>query len=97
MPFYEYECNLCHNRFEVRQGYLEESLSHCPKCNGEVRRLFLPVPVIFKGSGFYITDNRKDNGNEKKEVTPSPAVKGDKNEAKSSVSPAKDDKKQNKD
>jgi len=61
MPIYEYECDLCRFRFEKKQKFDDEPLTECPKCQGEVRRVFHSSPVIFKGSGFYITDSRKDS------------------------------------
>jgi putative FmdB family regulatory protein len=57
MPIYEYECTLCHSRFERRQGFNEEPVSICPKCQGNAQRVFHPVPILFKGSGFYSTDH----------------------------------------
>ena len=65
MPIYDYECGLCHFRFERKQRFDEEPVAICPKCQGKARRVLHSVPVIFKGSGFYITDNRK--GDEKAE------------------------------
>ena len=62
MPIYEYECGICHCRFERKQRFDEEPVVICPKCKGKARRVINSVPVIFKGSGFYITDNRKGNG-----------------------------------
>jgi putative FmdB family regulatory protein len=59
MPTYEYECGSCHFRFERKQRFDEEPVAMCPKCQGKARRVIHSVPVIFKGSGFYITDNRK--------------------------------------
>ena len=71
MPTYEYECRQCLNRFEMRCGFNDDPLASCPKCEGEARRLFSPVPVIFKGSGFYTTDHRSpepaDSGETPKE------------------------------
>ena len=58
MPIYEYECGLCHFDFERRQRFDEKPVALCPKCQGEARRVLRSVPVIFKGSGFYTTDNR---------------------------------------
>ena len=62
MPIYEYECSLCQCRFERRQDFDDEPVAICPKCEGKARRVIHSVPIIFKGSGFYITDNRKGNG-----------------------------------
>ena len=59
MPIYEYECDICHSRFERRQRFDEEPIAMCPKCQGKARRVIHSVPIIFKGSGFYITDSRK--------------------------------------
>ena len=59
MPIYEYECEACHSLFERRQRFDEEPVAVCPKCQGKARRVIHSVPIIFKGSGFYITDNRK--------------------------------------
>ena len=58
MPIYEYECSQCHHQFERKQRFDEEPIAVCPKCQGEARRIINSVPVIFKGSGFYVTDSR---------------------------------------
>ena len=66
MPLYEYECFLCHHRFERIQRVSDAPLTECPACGGAVRRL-LGVPALqFKGSGFYITDYGKSNGADSK-------------------------------
>src|SRR6266852_2890721 len=63
MPLYEYECNACRVRVEVRGRVTDEPISVCPSCGGSLRRVIHPVGIIFKGSGFYSTDNRKtDSG-----------------------------------
>lgn len=72
MPLYEYECGQCCHRFELWQGFDAEPIMVCPQCEGGARRVFHPAPVLFKGSGFYITDSRK--GKE-------PAAEKDKKEA----------------
>ena len=64
MPIYEYECGLCHFKFEKKQRFDAKPLTICPKCQGEVQRVLHPTPIIFKGSGFYITDNRKGGASE---------------------------------
>lgn len=58
MPLYEYQCQTCGVRFERRQHMNDEPVKVCPECGGEVRRLIQPVGIVFKGSGFYVTDNR---------------------------------------
>jgi len=57
VPIYEYECGLCQFRFERKQGFDDSPITLCPKCQGKTRRIFHSNPVIFKGSGFYTTDN----------------------------------------
>lgn len=58
MPLYEYECESCGVRFERRQSFDEAPVRLCPECGGKVHRLIQPVGIVFKGSGFYVTDNR---------------------------------------
>jgi putative FmdB family regulatory protein len=60
MPTYEYECQKCHHRFELFQSIKDRPVRTCPKCRGRVKRLLgTGAGLIFKGSGFYITDYRK--------------------------------------
>ena len=59
MPTYEYECQDCGIHFERRQRITEEPLKTCPECHGTVRRVLYPVGIVFKGSGWYITDHRR--------------------------------------
>ena len=59
MPIYQYLCPSCNHKFELRQGFNDDCKVACPICNNGTRRLFVPVPVIFKGSGFYVTDSAK--------------------------------------
>ena len=58
MPLYEYRCEDCGVRFERRQHINDDPVEVCPECGGKVHRLIHPVGIIFKGSGFYVTDNR---------------------------------------
>jgi len=58
MPIYEYECPECSHRFEKRQSFHDEPKADCPECKNPARRVFHPAPIIFKGSGFYVTDHR---------------------------------------
>lgn len=58
MPIYEYECESCRMRFEKMQRFSDDPLRICPDCAGSIHRVIQPVGVIFKGSGFYVTDNR---------------------------------------
>jgi len=61
MPIYEYKCQKCSLRFEVRRHFGEDGATPCPQCGIEAHRLFSAVPIIFKGSGFYVTDSRKNH------------------------------------
>jgi putative FmdB family regulatory protein len=65
MPLYEYQCQACGVRFERRQHMGDEPVKICPECGGEVHRLIQPIGVIFKGSGFYVTDNRAKSSTSK--------------------------------
>lgn len=62
MPIYEFECNGCSSRFEIKRSFSESGPVCCPQCGSDTRRIFSPVPIIFKGPGFYVTDSR-DNHN----------------------------------
>jgi putative FmdB family regulatory protein len=56
MPIYEYECKKCQCRFDLKQSYSADGKTRCASCGGEARRVFSPVPIFLKGSGFYVTD-----------------------------------------
>jgi putative FmdB family regulatory protein len=59
MPTYEYVCRDCGHRFEIVQSMLDEPLSMCPECGGNLRKVFTPPAITFRGSGFYATDHGK--------------------------------------
>jgi putative FmdB family regulatory protein len=61
MPIYEYECEKCAYRFELKRRFDEDD-GHpcCPQCRGNVRQLFSPPVIFYKGPGFYVTDSRID-------------------------------------
>lgn len=61
MPRYDYECRVCSLKFEIKKHFDESVEANCPHCCGEARRLFSPVPIVFKGPGFYVTDNAAEN------------------------------------
>jgi putative FmdB family regulatory protein len=66
MPLYEYQCQTCGVRFERLQRKSDPILEQCPECDGAVRRLIQPPGIIFKGSGFYVTDNRRSNSSSRR-------------------------------
>ncbi len=88
MPTYEYLCRDCAHHFEEFQSITADPVKTCPKCNGAVERLIsVGTGLIFKGSGFYITDYKKSNG--AKSATPATSAKADKKESKTTT-PAKE-------
>ena len=58
MPTYAYACKDCNHSFEVQQSFSDKPLTSCPKCAGDVRKVFGNLGVSFKGSGFYRTDSK---------------------------------------
>jgi putative FmdB family regulatory protein len=73
VPTYQYHCKDCDADLEIFQKMTDPTLTVCPTCQGDLRKVFSAVGVVFKGSGFYATDNRG-----KSAVSPaaSPADKG---------------------
>jgi putative FmdB family regulatory protein len=59
MPTYQYACTACDHEFEAIQSFSDDSLTECPQCQGEIRKVYTAVGVVFKGSGFYKTDSVK--------------------------------------
>ena len=61
MPVYSYHCTACGSDYDIRQSFNDDDLTVCPKCHAEgtVRRILTPTGIIFKGSGFYVTDNSR--------------------------------------
>ena len=58
MPTYAYRCADCGHEFDAFQKFSDDPLTECPNCGGTIRRVFQPVGVVFKGSGWYINDSR---------------------------------------
>lgn len=58
MPTYEYRCTKCGEHLEVVQSFKDAPLTECPTCAGELRKVYSPVGIVLKGSGFYKTDSR---------------------------------------
>lgn len=65
MPVYEYQCLSCNQRFELRRSFGDNSRVSCPGCQGDARLLFSPVPILFKGPGFYVTDKMEEEKRQK--------------------------------
>lgn len=81
MPTYQYACIACEHQFEAIQAFSDDSLTKCPECTGELRKIYSAVGVVFKGSGFYKTDSAKTTTAATPAAapapTPAPAPKAD--------------------
>lgn len=86
MPTYEYECQTCHERVEAVQKFTDPSLTTCPRCGGELRKVFSAVGIVFKGSGFYKNDSRSSS----KVGANAPAASSSGGDTKSSTSVSPD-------
>ena len=85
MPTYQYACTACGHRFGAVQAFTDDSLTTCPVCSGQLRKVYGSVGVVFKGSGFYRTDSR--NG----KSASTAATSDGKSESKSDKPAAKSD------
>ncbi|HMR95973.1 MAG TPA: zinc ribbon domain-containing protein [Microthrixaceae bacterium] len=65
MPVYEYRCRDCGHEFEIQQSMSDDTLTVCPSCSGDLRKVFSPVGIAFKGSGFYKNDSGSRSGSSK--------------------------------
>jgi putative FmdB family regulatory protein len=61
VPTYQYACTDCADRLEVVQKFTDDPLTVCSACGGRLRKIFSPVGIVFKGSGFYRTDSRSSH------------------------------------
>ncbi len=87
MPIYTYRCDECGVQFEQFQKFSDDPLTVCPECGEEsLHKVYTPAGIIFKGSGFYATDNRSPSGQGKraagKKDAESGAASGEKGEKK---------------
>src|SRR5689334_22841191 len=87
MPTYEYRCRSCGEHLEVVQSFKDDPLTVCPSCDGELRKVFSPIGIAFKGSGFYKTDNR--SGSKKSESSSSSESKSSDSKSSESKSESK--------
>ncbi len=87
MPTYQYVCSACSHEFEEFQAFSDDSLTTCPECQGELRKIYTAVGVVFKGSGFYKTDSKSSSTGTAALPTPkeTPAAKAP---AENKVTPA---------
>ena len=91
MPIYTYKCENCGIQFERQQSFSDQPLKICPECNKKsLRKVYTPVGIVFKGSGFYATDHHSPSGQ-----APADHVnkdKSDKPAAETKTTPAKTEK-----
>jgi putative FmdB family regulatory protein len=92
MPTYEYRCRDCGHTFDVVQAMSDETLTVCPVCGGELRKVFAAPAISFKGSGFYATDYGKKSKTTSEKTSEKPAAssdgKSEKKDKKESSKPA---------
>jgi putative FmdB family regulatory protein len=92
MPTYEYRCRDCGHTFDVVQAMSDETLTVCPVCGGELRKVFAAPAISFKGSGFYATDHGKKSKTSSEKTSEKPAASSEgtseKKDKKESSKPA---------
>jgi putative FmdB family regulatory protein len=86
LPIYEYECAGCGAVTDIRHGFHETPDQPCATCGGALKRIFRPAGIVFKGSGFYVTDSRKSSSaageGPKQDAAPKAGDSGTKADAK---------------
>ena len=89
MPIYEYRCNDCNEQHEIIQKISEPPLTHCPKCGGEMKKLFSSPAIQFKGSGFYKTDYASGGSRSSSKESSESAKSGSEGDTKSAATESK--------
>ena len=95
MPIYTYRCENCGVQFEKTQKFTDQSLTRCPECGKKsLHKVYTPVGVVFKGSGFYATDNRSPSGmglsnrsDEKEKTAESTSTANEKSKSETKTAP----------
>ncbi|MDE3229289.1 MAG: hypothetical protein KGO05_05370 [Chloroflexota bacterium] len=77
MPMYDYRCKACGARFEAWQKFTDDPISVCPNCSGPAQRVIHAAGIMFKGSGFYSTDNKSAAAIPPTDATTTPAASAD--------------------
>lgn len=94
MPIYEYACTACGERTEAKQSFTDPPLDTCELCSGTLRKLYSPVGIVFRGSGFYATDSKggrsesKNKGSDQKSGNSSDTASKKETKASSDTKPA---------
>jgi len=90
MPTYTYRCQSCSHQFDIFQKFADDPLKECPECHSALKKVLHPVGVVFKGSGWYITDSRPaqagENGGTEKSDKSTKTDKADTSSTKDSTS-----------
>ena len=73
MPTYTYTCTACNDVIEKRQSFTDAPLTTCEQCGGSLRKVIHPVGIVFKGSGWYITDSRSSTSSTDGPATSTPS------------------------
>ncbi|HEX5336690.1 MAG TPA: FmdB family zinc ribbon protein [Propionicimonas sp.] len=92
MPTYQYRCTSCDTDLEVVQKFTDDPLTDCPECDGNLRKVFNAVGVVFKGSGFYATDNRPKGKAGTAKTSEKSSEKSGKSESKPRAKPKSESK-----
>ena len=87
MPIYTYRCKSCGIQFDEQQKFTDPPLTRCPECSKKtLQKVFQPVGIVFKGSGFYATDHRSPSGGGSRLGKPGASSEGEKSDKSSSSS-----------
>ena len=88
MPTYTYTCTACNNHIEKRQSFTDPPLTTCEECGGTLRKIIHPVGIVFKGSGWYVTDSRSSKASTNGPSTTSDSTKDSSTKESSSKDPS---------
>lgn len=88
MPTYSYRCRACDEAFDIQQAFTDDTLTVCPACGGELRKVFSAVGVSFSGSGFYRNDSRAESKAASSESSSTSAGSGAKEKPAPAAAPA---------
>ncbi len=84
VPTYAYRCTACSHAFDVFQKFTDDPLTKCPECDASLRKVFQPVGIVFKGSGWYVNDSRKPEPDANKGAAKGDEKATDKKDSKTS-------------
>ena len=93
MPLYEYGCPACGKVTDVRHGFDERPELACEACGAQMARRFSAAPIVFKGSGFYVTDSRSKKSESKTDAKPEAKTETKSESSSTTTPPASESKK----